>query len=222
MPACPARRSTASEKERWSIFITNVRVSPPSWQPKQWKSPLLGLTWKDGDFSSWKGQSPLRFPPPAFRSWRYSETTASIGTASRTAFTSSSLIRPATREFYGCAVTSPGGAAPRKGRGAVTRAASPRGRGKPRLTRTRTRDRTEPGSRLGDEALQRYVRIRQRLRVHPRAGADQPLDGVRDIPHIHVHPREHPSLLHPERDELALPRVAPHDHLVVGARRRPP
>src|SRR5262249_22214782 len=105
MPACPARRSTASEKERWSTFITKVMVSPPSWQPKQWKSPLLGLTWKDGDFSSWKGHRPFRLPPPALRSWRYSETTASIGTASRTAFTSSSLIRPATDEFYGDAVT---------------------------------------------------------------------------------------------------------------------
>ncbi len=99
MPAWAASRSTASENERWSIFITKVRVSPPSWQPKQWKSPLLGLTWKDGDFSSWKGHSPLRLPPPALRSWRYSDTTASMGTASRTAFTSSSLIRPATREF---------------------------------------------------------------------------------------------------------------------------
>src|SRR6476469_5796475 len=76
-------------------------VSPPSWQPKQWKSPLLGLTWKDGDFSSWNGQRPLRLPPPALRNWRYSDTTASIGTASRTAFTSSSLILPATHGFYG-------------------------------------------------------------------------------------------------------------------------
>lgn len=101
MPALAASRSTVSEKERWSIFITNAMVSPPSWQPKQWKSPLLGLTWKEGDFSSWNGQSPLRLPPPAFRSWRYSETTASIGTASRTAFTSSSLILPATGEVYG-------------------------------------------------------------------------------------------------------------------------
>ncbi|CAM5246713.1 hypothetical protein STANM309S_05254 [Streptomyces tanashiensis] len=101
MPAFAARRSTVSEKERWSIFITKAMVSPPSWQPKQWKSPLLGLTWKEGDFSSWKGQRPLRFPPPALRSWRYSDTTASIGTASRTAFTSSSLILPATHEVYG-------------------------------------------------------------------------------------------------------------------------
>src|SRR5918999_5013718 len=105
MPAWPARPSTASEKERWSIFITNVMVSPPSWQPKQWKNPLLGLTWKEGDFSSWNGHRPLRLPPPALRSWRYSDTTASIGTASRTAFTSSSLILPATREFYGGAAT---------------------------------------------------------------------------------------------------------------------
>src|SRR3954471_2630703 len=105
MPAWPARRSTASEKERWSTFITNVMVSPPSWQPKQWKRPLLGLTWKDGDFSSWKGQRPLRLPPPAFLSWRYSDTTASIGTASRTAFTSSSLILPATHEVYGGGTT---------------------------------------------------------------------------------------------------------------------
>src|SRR6478735_5964805 len=108
MPAWPARRSTDSEKVRWSTFITNVMVSPPSWQPKQWKRPLLGLTWKDGDFSSWKGHRPLRLPPPALRSWRYSDTTASIGTASRTAFTSSSLIRPATREVYGEVLTPTG------------------------------------------------------------------------------------------------------------------
>ena len=73
-------------------------------QPRPVQNPLpiwiasnpTGLTWKDGDFSSWNGHRPLRLPPPALRSWRYSDTTASIGTASRTAFTSSSLIRPAT------------------------------------------------------------------------------------------------------------------------------
>lgn len=59
-----------------------------------------------GDFSSWNGQRPLRLPPPALRSWRYSETTASIGTASRTAFTSSSLILPATGEVYGWGTTA--------------------------------------------------------------------------------------------------------------------
>src|SRR4051812_19412146 len=105
MPALAASRSTASENDRWSIFRMKAIVSPPSWQPKQWKSPLLGLTWKDGDFSSWKGQRPLRLPPPAFLSWRYSDTTASIGTASRTAFTSSSLILPATHEVYGGGTT---------------------------------------------------------------------------------------------------------------------
>ncbi len=33
-------------------------------QPKQWKNCLLGLTENDGDFSPWKGHSPMKFAPP--------------------------------------------------------------------------------------------------------------------------------------------------------------
>src|SRR5690606_11135118 len=42
-----------------------------------------------------------------------------------------------------------------------------------------------------------------------------------DVPDVDVHARQHPAVLHPERDELALAGVAPDDHLVVGAGRGP-
>ena len=42
-------------------------TSPPSPQPKQWKNSRAGVTWNDGDFSSWNGQSPFWEPPPALR-----------------------------------------------------------------------------------------------------------------------------------------------------------
>ena len=58
----------ASMKLSPSIFIRNVKTSPPSWQPKQWKNCRAGVTWNDGDFSSWKGQRPFCEPPPALRS----------------------------------------------------------------------------------------------------------------------------------------------------------
>ena len=41
-------------------------TSPPAWQPKQWKKPREGVTWNEGDFSSWNGHSPFCDPPPAF------------------------------------------------------------------------------------------------------------------------------------------------------------
>ena len=34
-------------------------TSPPSWQPKQWQNWRAGVTWNDGDFSSWKGHRPF-------------------------------------------------------------------------------------------------------------------------------------------------------------------
>ena len=37
----------------------NLKTSPPVLQPKQWKKPLSRFTVNDGDFSLWKGQSPL-------------------------------------------------------------------------------------------------------------------------------------------------------------------
>ena len=71
-------------------------TSPLSLQPKQWKKPRAGLTLNDGDFSSWKGQSPFWEPPPAFFSVTYCETTSSMRAFSRTSAMSSSRIRPAT------------------------------------------------------------------------------------------------------------------------------
>ena len=35
-------------------------TSPPTPQPKQWKNPLSPLTWNDGVFSPWNGQSPFQ------------------------------------------------------------------------------------------------------------------------------------------------------------------
>ena len=46
-------------------------TSPPSPQPKQCQNWRAGVTWNDGDFSSWNGQSPFRDPPPALRSVTY-------------------------------------------------------------------------------------------------------------------------------------------------------
>ena len=43
-------------------------TSPPSPQPKQCQNWRAGVTWKDGDFSSWKGHRPFWEPPPALRS----------------------------------------------------------------------------------------------------------------------------------------------------------
>ena len=74
----------------------NENTSPPSPHPKQWYVPCDGRTLNDGDFSSWNGHSPFRFPPPALRSDTYSPTTTSIRLASRTRSLSASLIRPAT------------------------------------------------------------------------------------------------------------------------------
>src|SRR5690625_4281502 len=71
-------------------------TSPPSLQPKQYHKFLAGVTLKEGDFSSWKGHSPLSEPPPALRNWRYSPTTSAMGVRSRTSAMSSSLILPAT------------------------------------------------------------------------------------------------------------------------------
>ena len=51
-----------------SIFIRNAMTSPPSPQPKQWKTLRDGVTWNDGDFSSWNGHRPFSEPPPALRS----------------------------------------------------------------------------------------------------------------------------------------------------------
>src|SRR5262249_5626863 len=64
---------------------------------------------------------------------------------------------------------------------------------------------------------QRLVRVRERLRVDLRAGADQRLDRVDHVPDVDVHAGQHPVLLEPEGDELAGGRVAAEHDLVVAA-----
>src|SRR3954447_19639634 len=72
----------------------NEMTSPPTSQPKQWYRFLVGVTWNDGDFSSWNGHSPLRLPPPARLSCRCSPTISSIFDRSRTSAMSAARIRP--------------------------------------------------------------------------------------------------------------------------------
>ena len=52
--ARPTRRRSSP-----SIFIRKLMTSPPSPQPKQCQNWRAGVTWKDGDFSSWKGHRPF-------------------------------------------------------------------------------------------------------------------------------------------------------------------
>ena len=67
-PYLSASRSTASVKESPSIFIRKEMTSPPSpHAPKQCQRLRDGVTWNDGDFSSWKGHRPFSEPPPALR-----------------------------------------------------------------------------------------------------------------------------------------------------------
>ncbi len=54
-PAGGRRRETRP----CSCSSTNLKTSPPTPQPKQWKKPLSRLTWNDGVFSPWNGQRPL-------------------------------------------------------------------------------------------------------------------------------------------------------------------
>src|SRR5690606_6235499 len=77
--------------------------------------PREGVTLNDGDFSSWNGQRPLRLPPPALRSWRYSPITSAMDVRSRTSAMSSLRIRPATSME---STTGPGHPARRTGTGA--------------------------------------------------------------------------------------------------------
>ena len=64
MPTLSASRSTASTKDRLSIFCRKSITSPPSPQaPKQYQKPREGVTWKLGVFSSWNGHRPFMVPP---------------------------------------------------------------------------------------------------------------------------------------------------------------
>src|ERR1035437_1938840 len=77
MPARAARRLSASGKLRPSRFITKLKMSPPSPQPKQCQLSRAGVTTKLGVFSPWNGQSPL-YVVPAFFSCTTSPTISTI------------------------------------------------------------------------------------------------------------------------------------------------
>src|SRR4029078_10858787 len=55
--------SKLSEKSRPSRFVRNVKIPPPSPQPKQCHVSRSGLTMKEGVFSAWNGQRPLNAEP---------------------------------------------------------------------------------------------------------------------------------------------------------------
>ena len=60
--SCASSR-TASWNLTFSCSSTNLKTSPPAPHPKQWKNPLSRLTWNDGVFSPWNGQSPFQVAP---------------------------------------------------------------------------------------------------------------------------------------------------------------
>src|SRR5687767_3632180 len=82
MRARSASRFTASMKSSVSYSRTNVKTSPPLWQPKQWKVCLRGLTWKLGVRSRWKGQSAVKLTPARFRGTT-AEMTSTMSLAAR-------------------------------------------------------------------------------------------------------------------------------------------
>ena len=47
--------------------MTREKTSPPTPQPKQWKSCFSSSTVNEGVFSEWKGQSPTCFRPLRLR-----------------------------------------------------------------------------------------------------------------------------------------------------------
>src|SRR6476469_4679466 len=74
-PAFAASTLSASGKLRPSRFITKLKTSPPSPQPKHFHESRAGVTVNEGVFSPWKGQRPL-YVEPAFFSWTVSPTTS--------------------------------------------------------------------------------------------------------------------------------------------------
>jgi len=54
---------SASGNDELSSFITKLKMSPPSPQPKQCQLSRAGVTTKLGVFSPWNGHSPLRIVP---------------------------------------------------------------------------------------------------------------------------------------------------------------
>src|SRR3989454_933740 len=93
MPYFSPRFRTTVGNDEPSIFIKNVKTLPPSPQPKQWNIWREGLTMKEGVFSEWKGQRPLKFCP-ALPSERWALTTSTISARSRIRLMISSGINP--------------------------------------------------------------------------------------------------------------------------------
>src|SRR5438128_4408972 len=93
MPYFSPRFRTTVGKLAPSTFIKNVKTLPPSPQPKQWNIWREGLTMKEGVFSEWKGQRPLKFCP-ALLSERWALTTSTISARSRIRLMISSGINP--------------------------------------------------------------------------------------------------------------------------------
>ena len=54
MPNFCASSRTASGNPTFSCSSRNLKTSPPTPQPKQWKNPRSGVTWNDGVFSRMK------------------------------------------------------------------------------------------------------------------------------------------------------------------------
>ena len=93
MPYFSPRFRTTVGNDEPSIFIKNVKTFPPSPQPKQWNIWREGLTMKEGVFSEWKGQRPLKFCPPLL-SERWALMTSTISARSRIRLMISSGINP--------------------------------------------------------------------------------------------------------------------------------
>ena len=70
-PARPASERMAVAKSTPSRSMTKLKMSPPRPQPKHFHVSREGVTVKDGVFSPWNGQRPLKVVP-AFLSWTVS------------------------------------------------------------------------------------------------------------------------------------------------------
>ena len=77
-PAFSARRLRASRKSSPSRFMTKVKMSPCSPQPKQCHDSRSGLTVNEGVFSTWNGHRPFQVVP-ARLSWTVSPTISVTG-----------------------------------------------------------------------------------------------------------------------------------------------
>ena len=62
-PARPASERMAVAKSTPSRSMTKLKMSPPRPQPKHFHVSRDGVTVKDGVFSPWNGQRPLKVVP---------------------------------------------------------------------------------------------------------------------------------------------------------------